>query len=106
MAVHNLIAELNQTFGFSLLEIQQGIARRVAGVDAEVLDISKWMNKVDTIPRWANRGAACWIIELWMAERDACEPTKLLQVDKKYTGLLRNFSMADIIAMRNEISGR
>ncbi len=100
---HNLIAELNMRFGYSLQEIQHGIAERVEGVDADVLDIKKWLNNVDTIPKWANWGAARWIIELWMAARDACEPTELLQVDKTYTSLLKKFSMADIIAMRNEI---
>jgi hypothetical protein len=103
---HNLIAELNMRFGYSLQQIQQGIAERVDGVDADVLDVNKWLNNVDTIPKWANRGAARWIIELWMAERDACEPTELLQVDKKYTAMLKNFSMADIIAMRNEMMQR
>jgi hypothetical protein len=102
-AANNLIAELHDKFGFSFQDIQQGIASRVAGVDAEALDINKWLDNADTIPKWASRGAASWIIELWMQERDACEPTKLLQVDKKYTGLLKNFSMADIIALRNEI---
>jgi hypothetical protein len=103
---HNLIAELNMRFGYSLQQIRQGIAERVDGVDADVLDVNKWLNNVDTIPRWANRGAARWIIELWMTERDACEPAELLQVDKKYTGMLKNFSMADIIAMRNEMMQR
>ena len=100
---NNLIAELHTKFGFSFHDIQQGIAARVAGVDAEALDIKKWLDNVDTIPKWASRGAASWIIELWMAARDSCKPTELLQVDKKYTGLLKSFSMADIIAMRNEI---
>ena len=100
---HNLIAELNGRFGYSLQEIQRGIAERVDGVDADVLDINKWLDNADKIPRWADRGAARWIIELWMAERDACEPTELLRVDKAYTGLLKKFSMAEIIAMRNEI---
>jgi len=100
---HNLIAQLHTQFGFSWQEIQHGIAARVAGVEAEVLDIKKWMDNVDTIPKWANRGAARWIIELWMAERDACAPAELLRVDKKYTAMLKSFSMAEIIAMRNEI---
>ncbi|WP_455210386.1 hypothetical protein [Kaarinaea lacus] len=103
---HNLIAELNTRFGFSLQDIQLGIADRVEGVDADVLDVKKWLDNVDTIPSWANRGAAHWIIELWMSERDACEPNELLVVDKKYTRLLKHFSMGEIIAMRNEIIRR
>lgn len=103
---HNLIAELNTQFGFTLQDIQQGIADRVDGVDADVLDVKKWLDNVNTIPNWANRGAALWIIELWMAERDACEPTELLMVDKKYTGLLKHFSMGEIITMRNDIIRR
>jgi len=102
-AVNNLIAELHNQFGYSVQDIQQGIAARVAGVDGEALDIKKWLDNVDTIPKWALRGAASWIIELWMAERDVCEPTELLRVDKKYTGLLKSFSMGEIIALRNDI---
>lgn len=105
-ADNNLIAELHNRFGFTIGDIQQGIAARVIGVDAEVLDVRRWMDKVDTIPKWASRGAASWIIELWMADRDACKPTELLQVDKKYTGLLKDFSMAEIITLRNEIIQR
>ena len=100
---HNLIAELHTRFGISLQDIQHGIAARVAGVDAEGIDIKKWVDNVDTQPGWARRAAARWIIELWMAERDTCGPTELLGVDKKYTALLKNFSMTDIIAMRNEV---
>jgi hypothetical protein len=103
IAVINLIAELHNRFGYAVADIQQGIAARVAGVDADALDVRKWLDNVDIIPKWASRGAAHWIIELWMAERDACKPDELLRVDKKYTGLLKNFSMAEIITLRNEI---
>ena len=85
---HNLIAELNMRFGYSLQQIRQGIAERVDGVDADVLDVNKWLNNVDTIPRWANRGAARWIIELWMTERDACEPCDG-EVDEGHGAVLR-----------------
>ena len=100
---YNLISELHIRFGISLQDIQCGIAARVVGVDAEGIDIRKWLDNVDIQPGWARRGAARWIIELWMAERDTCGPTELLEVDKKYTALLKSFSMADIIAMRNEV---
>lgn len=100
----NLLAELNATFGFSVKQIQAAIAARVDGVDSDLLDIEKWIDETDVIPAWANRAAAKWIIELWMIDRDACDPTELLKVDKKYTRLLKNFSMAEIIAMRNEIN--
>jgi hypothetical protein len=103
IAVINLIAELHNRFGYTVADIQQGIAARVAGVDADALDVRKWLDNVDIIPKWASRGAAHRIIELWMTERDACKPDELLQVDKKYTGLLKNFSMAEIITLRNEI---
>jgi len=105
-ADNNLIAELHDRFGYSVQDIQQGIAARVNGVDAEALDVKNWLDNVNTIPKWALHGAASWIIELWMAERDACEPTELLKVDKKYTALLKRFSMAEIIALRNDIIQR
>lgn len=102
--MNSLLTELHSTFGFTFEEIKQGIACRVDGVDADVLDIDKWIYSAERMPSWAKRAAASWIIELWMKDRDACEPTELLKVDNRYSRILKDFSMADIIAMRNSIS--
>lgn len=103
-ALNNLLAELNATFGFSVRQIQAAIAARADVVDDELLNVEKWLKDVDEVPAWANRAAARWVIELWMIDRDTCDPTELLKVDKKYTRLLKSFTMAEIIAMRNEIN--
>lgn len=103
-ALNNMLAELNTKFGFSVDQIQAAIAARADGVDSDLLDIKKWIGDSTDIPAWVNRAAAKWVIELWMIDRDTCDPTELLKVDKKYTRLLKNFSMAEIIAMRNEIN--
>ncbi|WP_455205640.1 hypothetical protein [Kaarinaea lacus] len=101
--MNSLLTELNSTFGFTAEQIKRGIACRVDGVDAEALDINKWIQSDGSMPSWAKRAAASWVIELWMNERDACEPTELLKVDNRYSRILKDFSMADIIAMRNSI---
>lgn len=100
----NLITVLNNSFGLSLDQIEQGIVLRANKVYADTYFIEDWLQDESLIPKWANRAAASWVIEMWMSERDSCDATGLLKVDKKYTRLLRDFSLSDIIAMRNELA--
>ena len=100
----NLLTVLNHSFGLSVEQIEQGIVLRANKVYADTYFIEDWFKDEKLIPRWASRAAASWLIELWLTERDNCDSTNLLQVDEKYTRLLRDFSLSDIIAMRNELS--
>jgi len=100
----NLITVLNNSFGLSLDQIEQGIVLRANKVYADTYFIQDWLKDEALIPRWANRAAASWVIEMWLSERDNCEASGLLKVDEKYTRLLRDFSLSDIIAMRNELA--
>jgi hypothetical protein len=99
----NLINTLLTEFDFSEEQVRRGIAERVDGVEADLLDVRKWINDDNTMPHWARRAAAHWIIALWMRERDACAAADLLAVDKRFTRILGAFSMGEIIAMRNEV---
>lgn len=102
--MHNLICELGSTFGYTNDQIKNGIAQRNEGVDAIALNVEQWKHNDAAIPRWANRAAARWVIEIWMKERDSCDAAELLAVDKRFTRILSDFSMGEIISMRNEIS--
>lgn len=100
----NLITVLNNSFGLSLDQIEQGIVLRANKIYADTYFINDWLKDESMIPDWASRAAASWLIEMWLAERDGCDATTLLKVDEKYTRLLRDFSLSDIIAMRNELA--
>lgn len=100
----NLLTVLNDSFGLSVDQIEQGIVLRANKVYADTYFIADWLEDESLIPDWASRAAASWVIELWLSERDACDATKLLKVDEKYTRLLRDFSLSDIIAIRNELA--
>ena len=100
----NLITVLNNSFGLSLDQIEQGIVLRANKVYADTYFIEDWLKDESLIPKWANRAAASWVIEMWLSERDSCDASGLLQVDEKYTRLLRDFSLSDIIAMRSELA--
>jgi hypothetical protein len=99
----NLIHVLSTEFNKSEEEIRNGIAARVEGVDADLLDVNGWRTGNANVPKWARLAAARWIIELWLQERDACTASNLLKVDKRFTRLLSGFSMGEIISMRNDI---
>lgn len=100
----NLLTVLNHSFGLSIEQIEQGIVLRANKVYADTYFIEDWFKDESLIPKWANRAAASWVIEMWLAERDACTASELLTVDEKYTRLLRDFTLSDIIAMRNELA--
>jgi len=99
----NLLAVLNDSFGLTVDQIDQGIVLRANKVYADTYFIADWLKNETLIPAWANRAAARWVIEFWLSERDACDASNLLKVDEKYTRLLRDFSISDIISMRNEL---
>jgi len=88
----------------SVGQIEQGIVLRANQVYADTYFIDDWFKDESLIPGWANRAAASWVIELWLSERDACDAAALLKVDAKYTRYLKDFSIAEIIAMRNELT--
>ncbi|MCI0507831.1 MAG: hypothetical protein L0Z73_17215 [Gammaproteobacteria bacterium] len=100
----NLLTVLNSSFGLSLEQIEQGIVLRANKVYADTYFIEDWLRDEKLIPKWASRAAASWVVEMWLSERDACASSELLGVDEKYTRLLRDFSLSDIIAMRSELS--
>ena len=99
----NLVQVLHQKMGLSLAEIAQGLEQRCPGCQIDIRELEEWIAQSIKVPDWANRPAALWVIEFWMAERDACEAEGLLKIDEKYTRLLKGFSMGDIIAMRNSL---
>lgn len=99
----NLLHILNSTFAIPIEQLKDGIVRRADRAYADTHRLTEWLTEQAPVPSWAQRAAATWIIELWMQERDGCEATQLLTVDGKYTRLLRDFSMADIIAIRHSL---
>lgn len=108
--MNRLLQELNVEMGLSLEEISDAIAARLGtGADQlqqdQLQQIGQWLNGSKQIPDWANKAAALWVIELWMGERDVCHPGQLLAVDKKYTRLLRSYSMAEIVSFRCNLQG-
>ena len=100
----NLIVELNKSIGLTIEQIHQGLCRRAHNDSLVVDDINQWLVNPATIPEWVNKTAALWIIELWMSDRDACQAGSLLTVDNKYSRILRGFSMAEIISMRQQLA--
>lgn len=98
----NLVHVLHHSFGVPKHNIGDGIEQR-CGQQVDAREIELWLDEQSQLPDWVHRAAALWIIELWMNERDTCEAGSLLKVDEKYTRLLRDYNMGQIIAMRNAI---
>ncbi|MFV2055813.1 MAG: hypothetical protein ACC707_05060 [Thiohalomonadales bacterium] len=102
----NIILDLQQTLDISLTEIRHGISHRVTPIQAMGVDIESWSCGPDSMPEWAQRAIAKWVVELWISARDACEPDQLLVIDNKFSHVLRRYSMGDIIAFRNAINDK
>lgn len=100
----SILQELKKEVGLSLDEIGNGLATRANTDFKQMKDLPDWLKNPDRIPSWVSRAAALWIVELWLNERDTCGPQRLLSIDKKYTHLLRSFSMGEIIGFRNQLS--
>ena len=100
----NLVFELQQNFDLSADDIAAGLARRAEeGCDIPRA-IDKWLQQEAILPECVKKAAASWVIEFWLNERDQCEAARLLLVDKKYTRLLRDFTLVEVIALRNAVS--
>lgn len=102
--MRNLIHELTASLGQSFMDVGEGITLRAAPNRVGFSDVRRWADAEADVPDWANRAAAQWVLEFWMNERDACDSGSLLQVDEKYTRLLKDFSMGEIIEMRNRLT--
>lgn len=102
----NIIKEIKLGLSLTDEELKQGIIGHTPGSTDLDIDISCWLEDDETVPKWATKAATVWVIELWMADRDACEPSQLLQVDKTYTRMLRGYSMAEVISFRNALVGQ
>lgn len=105
----NLIHELNINMGLSVTEIGDGLEMRALrqlghAHQADARELLLWIRPDAELPDWVRHAAALWVIEFWLNERDNCGAEQLLQVDAKYTRLLRDFSMGEIIAMRNQLT--
>ena len=73
----NLLTVLNNSFGLSVEQIEQGIVLRANKVYADTYFIEDWLKDEKLIPNWASRAAASWLVELWLSERDNCDSTSL-----------------------------
>ena len=118
----NIVRDIRDKLGLDTEQIKQGILQHCPGgasanasyqprrqtvsqapTDHPNLVIDHWFLDSDQIPKWAKQAAARWVLEMWQEERDACTPSMLLSVDKKFTYILRGYSMAEIIALRNTL---
>ena len=98
-----LIESLHQTLGLSTTQISEALSRHNNAQQISPEIVSQWLAGDEAMPDRLNHAAALVIIECWMETRDSCDPTELLAVDKKFTRMLRDFSMAEIINLRRQL---
>jgi len=99
----NILCDVRDRLGYDANKITDGILRYTPGSENINIDISIWMEENAVLPKWVRQAATRWILDMWMNERDACAPGALLDIDKKFTYILRGYSMAEIIAFRNSL---
>lgn len=57
-------------------------------------------------PRWLERAAAQWIIELWQWERNDCDSHQLWDVDRKYSQIFKSYTVAEMVVILSELGGQ
>jgi hypothetical protein len=51
------------------------------------------------MPGWVERECICWLVELWSRERAECGAARLWEVDRKYTRMLDQLTIAELMTL-------
>jgi hypothetical protein len=95
----NLIDQIQTCTGLSDAHLGVALARRAGYAPASAHEVAHWRSGQTPMPTWAERTCVQWIVELWRADRDDCNAQQLWQVDQKYTRMLGDFTVADLMRM-------
>ncbi|MDH5323926.1 MAG: hypothetical protein OEZ68_03055 [Gammaproteobacteria bacterium] len=99
--MNNLIRELNHSMNLSPEQIQQTLEQRAP---QQALNVSTWIQDDSSMPTALRHCVVMWIMEIWAKERDACSAKQLLDVDNKFSRILRDYSLTDLIAFKKELA--
>lgn len=95
----SLIESLRRCTGLADAQLCSALAQRAGCAAPTVHLLQAWDGGDTAMPAWVERYCAEWIVELWRNERASCTARDLLQVDQKFTRLLRDYSVADLLAV-------
>jgi len=97
----NILCDVRDTLGYDAKAITDAILKYTPGSENVNIDVAIWLADNAVLPKWVVQAATRWVLDMWMDARDACAAGALLEIDKKYTHILRGYSMAEIISFRN-----
>ncbi len=97
--MQNLLENLARCAELTDAELGVTLARRAGFAPMSARRIRAWRVGDEPIPSWVERECVYWLIERWSQERGACGAGRLWDVDRKYTRLLDQFTIAELMAM-------
>lgn len=95
----SLIDSLRRCTGLADAQLCAALAERSGHAAPTLHLLHAWDSGVIAMPAWVERFCAEWIVELWRSERSTCDARALLTIDRKYTRLLSDYSVGDLMTV-------
>jgi hypothetical protein len=95
----SIIESLRRCTGLADAQLCSALAARARSDVPTVILLQAWDAGDIAMPAWVERGCAEWIVELWRSERAACDARELLAIDRKFSRLLRDYSVMELMAV-------
>lgn len=95
----SLIESLRRCTGLADAQLCIALAQRARCTAPTAHLLHAWNAGDIAMPEWVERYCTEWVLELWRDERATCTAHELLQVDRKYSVVLRHYSVADLLAI-------
>lgn len=104
--MQNLLESIEHCTGLSNAEVGIALARRAGFAPVSARRIQAWRDGADAMPSWVERECIHWLVELWSRERNDCGAARLWDVDRKYTRLLDQLTIAELMTLLRERQGQ
>lgn len=95
----NPLEQLKLCTGMTNAQLGTALARRAGNAPVSATQFERWCNGTATIPQWVERASLTWLVELWRAERSGCAANELYRIDQKYTRMLKDFTVAEVMQL-------
>jgi hypothetical protein len=97
--MNNLLTSVEHCTGLTDARLGEALARRAGFAPLSARRIQAWRDGSDAMPGWVERECVQWLVELWSRERAECGAARLWEVDRKYTRMLDQLTIAELMAL-------
>ncbi len=97
--MNNVLTSLKECTGLTESRLGVALARRAGLAPFSARRIHAWRDGSDAMPGSVERECVYWLVEIWAVERANCGASRLWEVDCKFTRMLDQFTIAELMAL-------